>query len=317
MTATTTDLPPEAIPYLEAVRTRLAVVPVDERDELLDDVSAQLREVQAESPVPLRERLGPPNRYAAELMSSAGYEMPAATSAATASVTTRLRRWWATSDLAQSLRRTIPQVAPGWWVLRPFLIAAGVLAFVGGARLADEPPSQFMALLAGAIGVTTSIRWGRSSRRAPDRVLTIAALVGILVAYNAMQALPRYEFVNSGLDWAEPGLHHDDGTPISNIYAYDVEGNPVTVFLYDQDGRPIDQLADPLEPGRIVDTEYELDSSGQPMLNLFPRRVVGVGPGTNGMTESTVAPPAADIPATTTTSTATPTTTVPPTASPG
>jgi hypothetical protein len=53
--------------YAAAVRAALADLDAAERGALLDDLEAHLAEVAAESGAPLAERLGPPERYAAEL----------------------------------------------------------------------------------------------------------------------------------------------------------------------------------------------------------------------------------------------------------
>ncbi|HEY8371527.1 MAG TPA: hypothetical protein VIL00_02175 [Pseudonocardiaceae bacterium] len=67
--------------YLRRVRDALADLPSAERDEVLEDVSAHLAEVAAElgDPVTMErlvERLGEPERCAAELRAAAGYPEP-------------------------------------------------------------------------------------------------------------------------------------------------------------------------------------------------------------------------------------------------
>lgn len=57
----------DAARYADAVRAALADLGDEERAALLDDLEAHLAEVAAESDAPLTERLGPPDRYAAEL----------------------------------------------------------------------------------------------------------------------------------------------------------------------------------------------------------------------------------------------------------
>src|SRR5688500_59282 len=58
--------------YVAAVRAALADLPPHERDELLEDLPEHLAEVVAEDDGSLRDRLGPPESYAAELRASAG-----------------------------------------------------------------------------------------------------------------------------------------------------------------------------------------------------------------------------------------------------
>src|ERR1700694_657493 len=53
--------------YAAAVRAALAPLPESERESLLEDLEDHLGEVASESDVPLQERLGKPEDYAAEL----------------------------------------------------------------------------------------------------------------------------------------------------------------------------------------------------------------------------------------------------------
>jgi uncharacterized membrane protein len=63
---------PDVRSYLGAVESALSDLGPDERDELLEDLAAHLAEVAADSGLPLRNSLGTPAAYAAELRSSAG-----------------------------------------------------------------------------------------------------------------------------------------------------------------------------------------------------------------------------------------------------
>jgi hypothetical protein len=75
MTATTT---PQVQAYAAAVRAALADVPVSEAAGLLDGLEPHLEEVAAEGGASLVDALGPPDRYAAELRTSAGLHASAA-----------------------------------------------------------------------------------------------------------------------------------------------------------------------------------------------------------------------------------------------
>lgn len=72
MTTATTDATLDAERYLRDVAPHLGGLPEQEKAELLDDLAQHLREIAAENGPPLRERLGPPGDYAAELVASAG-----------------------------------------------------------------------------------------------------------------------------------------------------------------------------------------------------------------------------------------------------
>ena len=69
-------LPADAEPYLAAVRSLLASLPPDDRDELVDDLAAHLAELAADPRPPLSERLGAPSRYATEFVASLGVDVP-------------------------------------------------------------------------------------------------------------------------------------------------------------------------------------------------------------------------------------------------
>jgi uncharacterized membrane protein len=75
MTTLATD--PQIIDYLHRVRAALADLPTETRAELLEDEPAHLAEVLSEGSSGLAERLGPPEKYAAELRAAAG--LPPAT----------------------------------------------------------------------------------------------------------------------------------------------------------------------------------------------------------------------------------------------
>jgi hypothetical protein len=78
MTATTT---PQVQAYAAAVRAALADLPAAEAAGLLDGLEPHLEEVAAEGGASLVDALGPPDRYAAELRTSAGLHAPAVSTA--------------------------------------------------------------------------------------------------------------------------------------------------------------------------------------------------------------------------------------------
>lgn len=305
-----TDLDLRVQPYLDAVRAAMGAVPPAEQAEFLEDVTSHLLEVASEGPGDLELRLGSPAVYATEVVTAAGYDTPGSPSASPEGARDNaLRSWWRRSPAVAELREIAPQVWPGWWVLRPFLVVAGVLVVLSGGRLADEAEGLFVGALAAVLAVPTSIRWGRSRalHRRRDLAVTVAAAVGLVLAANAVLTLPRYRFVDSGSSYLPGVMTRADGTPITNIHAYDAAGNPVDVYLYDQDGRPLDDVARFTTYGRRIVTDFPLDANGQPILNAYPLRQPGVPP------PAVSVPPAAaeSADSTTTTPSATATTTAP------
>src|ERR1700674_171793 len=115
----------DVAPYAAAVRSALASLPEAERASLLEDLENHLAEVAGESELSLQERLGKPEEYAADLRSAYGSE---------SNTPSRKRRWalgdrsWALVKAAfgtpvyRELRALLPELLPGWWVLRAYLI---------------------------------------------------------------------------------------------------------------------------------------------------------------------------------------------------
>ncbi|RZS39309.1 putative membrane protein [Herbihabitans rhizosphaerae] len=70
--------------YVDALKKALSDLPSSEVEEILDDVRPQLVDVAAELPTieAMTERLGTPEKYAAELRAAAGYPNTAATASA-------------------------------------------------------------------------------------------------------------------------------------------------------------------------------------------------------------------------------------------
>ena len=68
----TTGLPPNVAEYLSALRTELADLAPEERDDLLSEVEPSLLEAAADDDEPIAARLGPAAAFAADLRASAG-----------------------------------------------------------------------------------------------------------------------------------------------------------------------------------------------------------------------------------------------------
>jgi hypothetical protein len=264
-TSTVIELDPRAVPYLDAVRDRLGAVPPSEQAELVEDVTSHLEEVAAEDGDDLEARLGPPATYAAEVVAAAGYDIEASTGERGWLVRWTRRR----VALVTSARELAPQLRPGWWAIRPFLAVAGLLTLVAGGGSTRNPVAFFVVLVLGAAALPLSLWLGRSGRlRAADLVLTGAAVLGFWAAVVAVQATPVREirYFNGG-EYRPGVMTRADGSPVTNIYAYDSAGKPVQVLLYDQDGRPLDDVGYVGGDGN----RYPMDANGMPIRNSYPR----------------------------------------------
>ena len=254
MTATTHDRPISAASdaYLAAVGVALAGVPDSDRQELLDDLAEHLAELAHETDDGLTERLGPPEKYAAELLASAGIEPAPTTGIARLKLDDRFRRARELFDSPRlrGARAFANDLRPGWWVVRAWLVLAALAARSGLQEALWIPHvtgSTFrtsaghtlfdLAVLAGAVAI--SVRIGRG----PKWAAWIATTLGILALFSVVTANRSYFYRVSDQSYAQPPgvLIDPNGREIDNIFAYDASGKPIPgVFLGDQNGAPLD-----------------------------------------------------------------------------
>ncbi len=297
MTATMTVPADAAVPYLDAVRAALETAPAAEREELLEDLAEHLAELAAEESTPLSERLGPPAAYATEFVASAGVTLaPPAPPPPRESWTQRARRWLATPS-ARSVRAFLPELRPGWWVLRAYVLVGAVAAAGAGNSVVPVPEvfgSYLVGLLALAGAVVASVRLGRSARGGWDRAVTVGAVVAAVVVLAHMDRT-EYVYVDGGFYGESPGwLVTPDGRVVTNIWPFDGAGQPLEgVFLFDQDGVPI-HLGDVYQPDGSVSIP-----------GLFPQDQY-IDPDTGEETVEPPGPQAVSIPALPSTSTTSP-----------
>lgn len=286
MTTATSETALEADRYLKEVAPHLDALPEDERIELLEDLAQHLREIAAEESGPLRERLGPPEAYAAELLASAGVASrgrarPPIVSRVMAHLD-RLKR----SLPGEELVRLMPVLRPAWWVGRAYL-AVLLLGEVerggssGGIPIPHLAGNPALGVLGVALAIPLSVRLGQRGLGTAGRWAVIAG--NVVLAFFALSLLgtgssattyygPVDEEALSGVTGS--CLENGDGQRITNLYAYDTEGRLLDpVLLYDQAGRPIDNLCPEYDDrGRRLSTEYRRDLNGAPVINAFPRR---------------------------------------------
>ncbi|TMR21629.1 hypothetical protein ETD86_14455 [Nonomuraea turkmeniaca] len=257
--------------YAQAVRDAVGGHP--DREELLEDLDDHLLEIAAESDVPLEDRLGPPSVYAEELMAAYGGR-------AESRQKRRARpREWALGAHATLLRQGpyqsfvafLPELRPGWWVLRGYLLAMLLLSLSGEGRIVPGSLADWAVV---AVAVWASVWLGRRRGGRPAGVLATALnAVSVLVLLAGLMAAES----SSGPDsrpvaMVEPGpnvlLVGTGAKGVYNIKPYAKDGTPLTdVYLYDQDGNPL--TTDPESYGYMVDR-----SCGEPILNRYPLPLV-------------------------------------------
>jgi hypothetical protein len=287
----TTDTETRADAYLAEVRRHLGSLTDDERDDLLDDLTAHVHQVAADDDRPLEESLGPPEAFADELLASAG--LSTEPRAPKPGLVARVRGW--IEAAVEAVRRQpagravldfLPELRPAWWVLRAWLLVYLVTVAVTGDGATDSFPfpevfgSWVLGAMVVAVAAVVSVRLGR--RRPPIRgrwVVNGAAIVAGVVLVGAVNDSHVY-YVDQGdtgevfVDQTfirEPGLRHSDGAPITNIYAYDANGQPLDrVRLYDQSGRPIEVYPGHDTNGLPLVTEPVTGADGLDVTNAYP-----------------------------------------------
>lgn len=254
----------EIASYLDRVRAALADLPAADRDELLDDLESHLAEVAGEDDGSLVSRLGPPEQYADELRSSAGLPIRGGP-APRRSVPDRLAEIRQEPQVRQILE-FLPQLRPGWWVLRGVLVAWLLVSLVGGLVL---------ILPLAVLAVPLSVGLGRRSQ-AEHRTRRAALVVDVLIVALALYTLAAITSRSPDYVGDQPAVSGTGGLvgpagPVTNIYPYAKDGTPLRdVLLYDQFGQPVVVQPDPYgPPGTVRQFPYAAD--GHAIENAYPQ----------------------------------------------
>ena len=284
---------PEVRAYLEAVRAHLVGVPEPDMEELLDDLESHLLEVAAEDDGPLEDRLGPPVAYAEELRVTAGLPQGEAPPRDRLSrrMRTRFERsapgrmldvaW--SSKTAGALRSFLPELRPGWWVLRGYLLAGlAIMAYEGPTDNPLIPFAMGSGYVIGAIAIVgailASVALGRATQHenGPRRLALLVNLGVLIVAgVGASQLGSKYSdeyYYEPTSDYqALPYLNHAGGHAIANICPYGLDGKLLSgVLLFDQDGRPIDDTI-------LLSMDGNMLAPKSPQIgNAYPRDFTGI-----------------------------------------
>jgi hypothetical protein len=288
-TSTTTEA---AQQYLLEVERELADLPADERGELLEELAGHLAALEEDpDEAPWESRLGAPADYARELRAAAGLP-PRATPAlswlaAASTGWARAKSWRG----VQEVRAFVPQLRPGWWVLRGYLVVL-LPALRGKDAVRDFPvpaplDSHALGVLLVALAVVASVLVGRVRLPRPVAAGVLAANLALLVlaagaADDATARLTRVRVVHGTvLDYAtgQAPLVNRHG-PVTNVLPYTADGRPLhDVLLYDQDGRPLLTAAQQWWSDRclrVLDQPRAFDGAAIPF--SYPQRYVLAAP---------------------------------------
>ena len=272
--------------FARAVRAALADLPADEVEDLTDGLEADLAERAADEENP---DFGDPIAYAGELRSAAG--LPARPARSTAGMGSVLERTW--SEFLSGLRELqkhplIARLVAFFVAIRPLWWAFRAWVFYGIATWALNVPSLSFNLGTIVIGLACLIlsvqlgrgkwqprAWMRTGLTVLNVILVIAVPIALLAtsfAFNSQVNNAFADGLNQGSNSGSGGGLTYNGQDISNIFAYDAAGKPLTdVQLYDQKGRPLDTVPDPVM--RVTDAPFLVPSTktiGHRGWNVYP-----------------------------------------------
>lgn len=243
--------------FAAEVRSHLGDLPADELDDLLDGLGADLAERLNDG-----DELGDAAGYAEELRQAAGLPPrdpngpPRVTlSDRFASARERSAHWFAETPARRGLRDFAVSLRPLWWVLRAVIVAWVALNILNHPLVNGLPVSPLSILFTLGL-IVVSVQWGRGRwlpfpwLRVIRTVANIAAIVLLLPflwSNWANATTPNIDYI---YEEANTQGIVSNGDQVTNIFAYDCEGNPLpAVRLYDQQGNPLSTLGpDSLEP---------------------------------------------------------------------
>ncbi|PRY58130.1 putative membrane protein [Knoellia remsis] len=226
--------------YVAQVRAALADLPPEDVEEFTTGMEADLAERLAEpGEGTLRDRLGDPETYAAELRSAAGLPPRVVEDLPKPPAAERLSEWWAgRRDHVLGVAPWLSDLRPIWWAVRGFAFAVIPALVVGRSIVA-------FGVLFAAISVALGIMARRGALTGdwvgPVRVIgNLIAIILIPFALVAFSDRDSYvETVYEGSSPTTPGLVLD-GQPVTNVYGYDETGRRLDgIRLFDQLGRPL------------------------------------------------------------------------------
>jgi hypothetical protein len=279
--------------YLDRVRAELIDISEEEREEIVQDLAAHLAELDDSEIV---EQLGDPGVFAAEFRRSAGLE---GSTGRPDTSWKRIRRTRARLDTGAARLASVTRwaaVRPTWVLVRGWLL----VSLIAG-RIESEPFRHFpipsignrttVGLLLVSVATWLSVSLDRTPRTEVRGAMSAgySAITGLLLMTAVVIPISLSDSQRLVLD--ESYLYFDrlttaDGEWVNNIYAYDPEGNPVQVLLFDSGGRPLLNLPAyvyedaELNPGASEihhdngAVRFERDAFGRIIPNLYPLQLL-------------------------------------------
>lgn len=255
--------------YAAAVRRHLDGLSAEQVDDLTDGLEADLADALADPDArgsgagghDLVARFGDPQAYAAELRSSAGLPEPGAPvgglrralagpgrfareRADRALAVLRPQPWW---DPFEEFARSVLPLA---WFARAWVLYQVLRGILTGSELVWMPRSFGGWVALGALTVV-SVQWGRglwqpgAAGQWVRGAATVVAVLAVLPVVGTVSAdTERVHVVYETQTLPGATVPQDgvvvDGMPVSNLFVYDAQGNPLEdVQVYDDRGRAV------------------------------------------------------------------------------
>jgi hypothetical protein len=270
--------------YLDRVASGLGDLPDDDREEVLQDLRAHLAELDEEE---VEAALGSPDEFVAEFRASAGLDEEVG----------KIRKWTLTTTrarLEETSRRLADLVRwktwrPLWIWTRGWLLLSTIAVFSGGTAFRRFPiptveDSTIVGLVLLIVATWVSVWLDRRKTGVRQVGSFLYSTVVVLCLFSSLfwvRDVARASHFEEDFAYTER-LIGPEGETISNIYAYDLDGDPVQVLLFDQGGRPLRSLpgwvyseaenpgfSEPFEYGEGA-VEFERDEFGRIIPNLYP-----------------------------------------------
>ena len=277
-------LSPAKARYLEQVRDQLSDLPEEERDEIVQDLEAHLAELEDTR---IEAELGDPEAFASEFRSSAGLDKPTHRTTWDAVP----RAWNRVVTHAERLGQLVhwPTIRPVWIWTRGWLVICAFAQLNTGQIFRRFPvPAIGSSSLTGLILVVMATAlsiWLDQRPEVPIRRLG-SVTFSFVAGWALVGTLLNPVYMDTG-ETDDPFQYFDrlttaEGNSINNVYAYDMDGNPVEVLLFDSEGRPLLTLPayvyeeaefNPGAPEIQYDSgavRFERDSFGRIIPNLYP-----------------------------------------------
>jgi len=271
--------------YLAKVAEGLSDLSDEDREEVIQDLEAHLAELDDDA---VEATLGTPGAFVTEFRNSAGLEGPRGSTRFHS--IRRLRDRLAIEGSRLSRNLSWPTIRPLWIWTRGWLVVSVFAGLTQDTPFLRFPiPNIEFRSTVGAILVAAATWlsiWLDDVGRHPVRdlssvVFSMSGVLAILIGLLSPITLTKPQHFDDSAFYPEQ-LTAADGHPVDNIYAFDLEGNPVEVLLFDQEGRPLLSLASyvyedsEFNPG-MEEFDYgsgtvtfKRDQFGRAIPNLYP-----------------------------------------------